>query len=579
MEVTVDFLKKAIQNRHPNYKKTVELANELMVHYNGMMPKDLINKRRPNEPDNVKKYREDIYVSITENPISKVLTSLQKIRRSKDWNIAYKADVPASVRSGESLEDYCEKKYPGFTSLTNWAFSDLLSQYLLDANGFVGVVLKKKQEHEIDYEEPVAEIFPSDNVIYYEENEVLIVKSKDVVPYSTPSGRYTYNDGEIYYVFTKDRILRFEQKGKNSQFEITIDYEHGIGEMPAFKMGGIFKERVNNDTIFKSRISGMVPHLKEAAREYSDLQAEVVQHIHSEKYYYTTTNCNKCRGSGKAGIDGTCSECNGTGLMHAISPYGQYLVKQTEAGNAIPQPPIGYVQKDTSIVKLQDERVDKHIYKALQSVNMEFLADTPLNQSGLAKEVDKDELNNFVNSIAEDIVRILDNIYKYICEYRYNISVSNREDRKAMLPMISVPERFDLLGADYLLTELKAAKEAGVSPIIIKNMEVEYMRKRYNANPEIADELEVAYQIDPLPAMSEEDKMAMLNNGGVREIDYIVSCNIERLVRRAFTEKEDFAKYKIKEKTALIYEYARELMKEISSKEILKSVVIDDIGA
>ncbi|WP_418894224.1 hypothetical protein [Limibacterium fermenti] len=578
MEITVDFLKKVLQNNYPNYKKTVDLANDLKVHYNGRMPDDLISKRRPNEPEEVKNYRKEIYVPITKNPISKVLTSLQKIRRSKDWVINYGNDMPAIVRTGESLKDYCEYHYPGFTSVTNWVFSELLGQYLLDANAFVAVVLKKKQTNENEYEEPVAEIFPSENTVYYEEGAVLVVKSRDVIPYMTPGGRYTYYDGRIYYALTPERIVRFEQVRKNGQFEIAIDYEHGVGELPACKTGGVFRERVNNDTIYESRIAGMVPHLKEAAREYSDLQAEVVQHIHSEKYYYTATDCKACNGSGRLSNDKICDKCNGTGLVQSISPYGQYLIKQKELGTA-PQPPIGYIQKDTSIAKLQDERVDKHIYRALASINMQFLDQTPLNQSGYAKEVDKDELNNFVNSIAEDLVKIMDNVYRYICDYRYMISVPDKETRRSMLPVISVPEKFDLLGSDYMISELKSAKEAGINPIIIKNMEIEFLKKQYNANPDIASELECIYEIDPLPGLSEDDKLVMLNNGGISEEDYAVSCNITQLVRRAKNENSGFFKKEAKEKRDLIYGYVKNLMEKTdgsNTKRILGAGMKDE---
>lgn len=566
MEITVDYLKKVIQNRYPNYKINKDIADELLVHYNGKMPEDIIEKRRPNETDEVKKYRKTIYVPITKNPISKVLTSLQKIRRSKDWNIVYKNEVPANVRDGESLEDYCEVNYPGFTSLTNWAFSELLGQYLLDPNAIIAVVLKKKQSNEADYEEPVIEIFPSENIIDYIEDELLIVKSRDVVPYTSPAGRNTYNDGEIYYAITPEKIVRFEQTAKNMQFDVTLDFVHHIGELPITKTGGVFKHRLNNETIYESRIAGMVPHLKEAAREYSDLQAEVVQHIHSEKYYYTTTDCKHCKGGGYIYDGKVCEKCNGTGMTQAISSYGQYLIKQKELGT-VPQPPIGYIQKDTSIAKLQDERVDKHIYKALASINMEFLTETPLNQSGLAKEVDKDELNNFVNSIAEDIVRIMDLMYRYICDYRYKLSISDADKRYAMLPIITVPERFDLLGSDYMVAEIKTAKDAGLNPIIVKNMEIEYLRKRYNANPETADELEAVYAIDPLPGVSEDDKLTILNNGGISDEDYFVSCNIVQLVRKAKLEKKDFFSMKIPEKQSVIYEYVSEMMKKMSAKE------------
>jgi phage repressor protein C with HTH and peptisase S24 domain len=66
-------------------------------------------------------------------------------------------------------------------------------------------------------------------------------------------------------------------------------------------------------------------------------------------------------------------------------------------------------------------------------------------------------LNNFVNSIAEDLVRNIDNVYHFINEYRYRTIVPNEEKRRAMLPHVNVPTKFDIANTTILMQELQGA--------------------------------------------------------------------------------------------------------------------------
>ena len=78
----------AITGNYPNKKACIDLARALSVHANGEMPDDKIMSRRPSEPEEIKNYRKTIYVPKTKQAISKVIHSLEKIRRAQDWNIA-----------------------------------------------------------------------------------------------------------------------------------------------------------------------------------------------------------------------------------------------------------------------------------------------------------------------------------------------------------------------------------------------------------------------------------------------------------------------------------------------------------
>jgi len=570
MEITADFIKRAIAGKHYNYYLNTALAEKIRVHADGIVPENLIFNRRPSEPEEIKAYRASIYVPKTKNPISKVINSLEKIRRSEDWSIDYDSDnVPSSISKDENLETYCEKKYPNHTSLTNWAFSELMKQYLLDANGILAIVPESVEVQGNEYIKPIALFFGSSQVIDFQPNEYAVLLSNDTSTYRTPSGKVERTNGAVYYVITTTQIVRYEQISSGRDLEAKQVYDHNIGSLPAFKVGGVYLKRINNETIYESRISSMIPSLDEAAREYSDLQAEIVQHIHSEKYAYTNTECPNCNGTGKHLVNGEkveCTRCGGTGSILNTSPYGMTLIKATSVGeNALPTPPIGYVQKTSDIAKLQDDRVRQHLYDALSTLNMEFLAEVPLNQSGTAKMVDKDELNNFVNSIAEDIVRILDNVYYFINEYRYSGIVSNKDARIKMLPNVSVPQKYDMLSSSVLLADLTAARNAKVSTSIIKELEIEYAKKKFYTEHEIGSQSEAIFELDPLYGLSEDEKMTRLANGGITEIDYIISCNINSFVKRAnesfktVTNDDGFFKRKFETQYAEMVRMANEV--------------------
>jgi hypothetical protein len=579
MEITADFIKSVIGQKHLNYQLTVDIAEKLKVHAEGRVPETLIFDRRPSEPDAIKDYRRKIYVPITKNPISKVINSLEKIRRSSDWVIKYGQSL-TSIRQGEELETYCEKHYPIHNSLTNWMFAEGMKNYLLDANGLVAVVPFEMPNGTSDYVKPIAQFYESKQVIAFVEGEYAVIQSYDKSVVKNARGNVVNTNGDIYLIITATEYYKFEQINQKRDLQQTEIYKHNIGKLPVFRVGGLFSKRLNNSTIYDSRISSMVSSLDEASREYSDLQAEILQHIHSEKYIYTNTECNNCKGIGTILKDGTQSECpicKGSGNMLSISNYNTYLIKAGTVGeNALPTPPIGYVQKSTEIAKLQDERVRRHIYDSLATLNMEFLAETPLNQSGTAKEVDKDELNNFVNSIAEDVVNIMDNVYFYICEYRYNVLIQDVEKRKSLLPSVNVPTKYDLLGSNYLLLELNSAKTSGISPVIKKALEIEYAKKKFNTMPEISEYSQLTFELDPLYGLNEDEKMTRKSNGGITDIDYIISCNINQFVQRAMSEDELFFDKDFAGHTEKMKQYASEIQKQLTP--IVEVIPINNNG-
>jgi hypothetical protein len=562
------------RKKHKAYDLTVSKRNDLYCHYAGKNFGPMISERRPSESAEIKEYREKIIVAKTKGPMMKVFNSLNKIRKSPDWSIRYNTEIPATIRPEETPEKFFDEKFGDHTSMTNWLFQVLLPVYGVDANALLVTVPTNPKVAVTEYLNPMPVLFTSDQVIDYSENKYAFLQSTDKSSYS--NGSEMVHDGLVYYFVNTELIRRYEQNSADkSKLVIAWEYKHKLDYLPAFKLGGVFAENLDNTVVWDSRLAAMVPDLKEVIREYSDLQAEVVQHIHSTFWHYDGQTCSECSGRGRrAGLQGdtTCKKCNGEGSI-PVSPFTTIKVSRPTMGeNQVPTPPAGYIQKDVAIVTLQDKRVDGHIYSALSSINMEFLAAVPLSQSGEAKKTDRDELTTFVNSIAEDLVRIADKYAAIAIDMRYRNIVS--KDLHLLRPMITVPDRFDIFGAEYLLGELKSARDAKVNPELVTTLEKEYTKKKLNSDPESARIVLTVLELDPLPNLTHDEKLSMMQNKGITMLDYVLSCNISPFVRRAVDNVKDFLGKPLEEKKKVIIKYAQDIIKSNSpSDQILGSLV------
>jgi hypothetical protein len=216
------------------------------------------------------------------------------------------------------------------------------------------------------------------------------------------------------------------------------------------------------------------------------------------------------------------------------------------------------------IVKVQDERVAAHIESALGGVNMEYLADVPLNQSGKAKEVDRESLNTFVYGVAEDLVWNMLKVYYFNVEYRYKTVLTDKAKRLALMPKIPVPQYYDLLGATYYLDKLSKATTSKLNPAILAAMEYDYVGKEFYNDPEVAELYKAIYDLDPLPGKSVDEKMTMLSNNAITQIDFIISSYIIEFCKRALEEQERFTVMKPDERRQIMKDYAEEKSNEMS---------------
>lgn len=560
------------------YDECVKLEKGLRVHADGIMPEDLINKQRPSEPMNVMEYRKQIWQAITKETVSRIITCLSKIRRSSDWSVRYdEKKFSASIAKNETPIEYFEKNFPYFQSLTNWLFSVCLKNYLIDSNAVCAVIpleVPTAETPKNEYLKPYPVIFNSEQVIDFVEGDYTVIKSKDQSTYYGKDGKTKYINGDIFWVITVTHIFRYDQINSDGEMKAMINYAHGLGYLPAFKLGGVFLKSVDKVPIWESRINSIVPRLNKAAREDNDLDVTYVRNMFLEKWEYVSAECKKCNGVGKitsANGHTTCTDCNGFGRT-VTSPMQSHLVLPARIEEQqLPTPPAGYIDKPTEIVELMEKRIENHIAKALAAINMEFLSKTPLSESGVAKEVDRDELNNFVYSIAEDLVKIMDRIYFFSYDYRYKVVVPIDRDRADMLPVVNVPEKYDMLSVNYLIDEYNKAKTGKMNPVLINKMEQEIATKKFSTDPDMAAEINCILKLNPFAGMSSDDLMINIQNKFITQEDAVISANIVQFVRRAKFEDEKFYQLELDDQQKIMKTFAQEKIKENSKADELKA--------
>lgn len=556
--------------RHENYDMNVLHAEEMSIHVKGANPGELLSRYRPNEQAAAHTYRLEVYEPVTKADTKKVINVLSRIQNSKMFSIKF-TDPASKIKEGESLEIYTTKKYPFFDNVMDWIFRAVLKEDLADPNAVIAFKPINTPENDTELLEPYGFIYGSWQVLDFRMDEYYTILTKEKS--DIKEGTQTVSKGTVIDIYTKNQIIRVFQIGEigKNDFAWEVILDHNIMTVPVIPLKG---EYIENTLPFayESYISGILPYWNKVVREDSDKDAAFVGSIYPERVEMEIECTNgECK-AGKITIenrDGNtkikiCPDCGGSGFTLARSPLTETVVRRKSnlEGEEPIFPGIEYIQKDTDSVRLLKEEIEDNRLKGFASINMEFLANVPLNQSGKAKEVDRAELNSFISLISDNLFgNILFNSYRIINLYRYKVLLGDKVDEN--LPEISEPKNFDVLTAGVITQEIAAATQAGLSPMIIGQLEKELIGKRF-AGTQGLKIFDAMSKLDPLPGKNTDDKSMMLAQRATSLVDFTISENINQFVLRAIEQfkgkEEGFLDMERKRQIGLMQQYANEII-------------------
>jgi hypothetical protein len=551
-------------SKSPYYKECVEKSVEIATVIESKYGRDLLNSRNPSEPDFIKEYRIKEYRVITNTYFEKILNSLSAIATSEDFKVFY-PEMPPIIDELENLQSYLTINFPYEDNIVKWLNEKLLRALLTEPNG---VCLVKPINFDIQqgqYYEPYCYLYPAEDVLHYEKEHYCVLA-----------------DGDKRIVVTNAIYYEYEYNHRKQEYVLVRGVEHNIGYMPAFKLGGTLKDK-RNKAIYSSFISGVVDFWKEALVNQSNLQGMINQHVYPEKEEILDTSCNVCGGTGKIrdaeGINHVCGTCNGTGHVINRGVFGTKIIRPADVGEVNPQfPTIHYVEKNIEPVKFVEEYVDKCIYRGLAAINFEFLFETPLNQSGVAKEYDRAELNKFIRNIAKYLSdHILRNSIYFISAWRYGATLSF-EELDTIQPTIVTPQTFDIATGSIIYNDYINAKNAGFHNAVLIELQQRYIDYKFADDKKTRDIIKMSLELDPYVGVSSEEAKWLIESGGMTPMDLLVSRNIQYILRELVNEIPNFIDLSYERKRQLVIEKVKTINSNIThmSNDIQQTTTLND---
>jgi hypothetical protein len=560
--------------------KADKIADDLQIHSQEKPPTRILERFRPNESPEHKKYRAEVWEAITFGWFNKVVQQFAKIRRAEDWRIEW----PATV-ANNPVQAYTQGNFAEFDTVENWFFKYHLQRVIDDPNG-VCIVLPSNIE-EILLGAPLDPTQPyKPTVFYYPSQEVAdFTESLLVVNGSEPD---RLDDGTlnpdrnrpVQYLFDKDQVVKLVQTSAgNNPTYARYEFTHRLG-FTAVLNGGVIAMTDQNDRrarrkLFKSFIAPALPFWNGAISLESDHQVNTALHLHPDKWKVAAVPCtHKVMGQqcsegkikirqGSKVLESTCPVCLGGGKVAPETPFGVTWVDMQRTGMSKadgsfgPIPPGGYFDRPIESIEIVKKLSDAKVFDGLAALGLEFIGTVLNDQSGKAKEFDYQEIDTFVADVAAHSVdNIISPIYLFVSAWL--LPYQSEDARKKLLPSINKPRKFDLVTSEVWLTRLAALKKDGTAGAV-GEAEIKLAERTYGPESAAFKQIRATVILDPLYGMSTEQKDIVLMAGGCTREDLIVSSKINFFVTRARVEtKGGFFDMDFMEQVTLLLKYAKE---------------------
>ena len=568
------------EHKHEHYKASVEHAEEMSWHVYGYKPEALLKRVRPREDPEITRYRLDSYEPITQSICKKALSITHKVFNSKLYSIRFDQDEKATL-----LKDYSLENYPRFNSVVNYLANFVLKKMIADPNGILLIQPNYYDLKVSDRVEPIATCYDSKDI--HDVGKDFILLFDKFIDGKDKEWKYTYVDTVNIYK------LSIRPNGQN--FGVTVEYSYahnfkdanGIPELPYWYLGGEYSDK--HYGLYESFFSPAIPFWNEAINDHSDVTGAYRMHMWPQKWEvadeceYVENAKYACQGgyifNTEKGSKYKCPECNGYGRKSVKSPYETYWVnrdkfKQAD-GTANVDVPFGYVSVPVEATKMLEEKAARNLEMGLNALAMDIVNKIGENQSGISKEIDRSELNDFLQKIADQFFEVhLPNIYYYFAKYMF--AVDSPDKIKDVQPEISKPTQFDIYSTNELTKQFSEAKTANLNSSYLTVKQAEIQGREFQTHPELLAQLNLELMLDPLSEVKREEVSLMLTNGTITKETAIIHDNIKTFINRALEENKGFQDKKRSEQILILEGYAAEVVEKTKVKIDMSAIQPDE---
>jgi hypothetical protein len=532
--------------RHKFYKESVKAAEQMGVHIEGFSPREILERKRPNEPEEVRAYRMSTWKAITKSLSEKILNTIARIFDPRFFKVSF-PDKPPIVPDNENLGKYLTQDYGIYRSLWIFIRETLLKITLSDANAVCAVVPINMMAEGKEFFKPMPIVYRSEQVVDFMDEEYFTIYHK---PEHTPGSKQ--KDGKLM-IIDRNFIRMWAIKG--SEANLILEYNHDLGVVPAFRVGGQIEGNIN-PYWYSSFVAGIQPHWDKVVTMVSDLDGSIVNHLFPERWEWQDS-CDNCSGSGFLTDDDIdlgiakgkstkqrCGKCEGRGFVTNKSPFGVIALKRSALNPDLPPPtpPAAYIPKDIAPLQELKKSIDSEIFAGYSAINMEILHKVGENQSGIAKTIDRQDFYSLLVRVSGHIFDYsVKNIIELTARWRMSTILSPVLLEQYIDGIsISKPKEFDVLSMNMLMEELKQAGTSNVSVSYYRNIEAELINNKFSNNENERKKNMAIIKLKPFPNKTVDQLLTARAGNAITQIDFIRNENIDDLVTIAMEENDGF---------------------------------------
>lgn len=554
-----DITKQNQPRRHKFYGEAVDAMENMGVHMTGDNPKKLLDIKRPNEDSEAKKYRLDSYKPKTKSSASKATSIINRIYNERLFSITFPENPSQLVSDEAILQTYLTEGMPLYISLTNFQKTVFTKMHLKDANGLIGVLPIDFDVDDNEIFKPIPIFYTSEELVDFEDGEYYtILREKK----KKKSGINVTKQKVIIYTSEKIIILRRDKTGDD--WILKIDHDHNFGFPPAFRVGGIVID-THPPQLFESYIAGVLPHWDDAVAMLSDKAAAMVNHVYPEKWEFTIDCDNDgcqdgnviVRGASAENTTIKCPICKGSGKKTTKGPFDIYQVNKDALNPDSPlaTPPGGYMEKELESTKLLIIEAEKEIRKGFDAINMDIINEVGENQSGIAKVIDRQDLDGFLDVYSGHVFKfVIPNIILFITMWRYwTIYKQNIKLIKDTLPAIKEPTTFDVFSISLLTDELEKLTKAGAGGPFLTGIRKDIIDKRFT-DEKTKNFYNTIIDVDPISHLTNDD--IMVQSRVIDQTVMYIHTYAKDLVEEAMSTKEGFLNLDLQVRKQIIRDLA-----------------------
>lgn len=536
-----------VKHPSPVFKEWIKVRDRMIVHTRGVIPKTLLETKRPSEPDDILKYRLASYRAVTKDGINHAIDSVQRTLISSNYVITPAPTTAKFIK---------EKRFTIFENEQVYEplpFKQLVIEHTSrlkydDPNGFlVWLPVHPEDKNLTPLETP-----PTSKV----DIEPTIVDSyrvRDLSPehltyealkkwkweYVDRENKKQFREDPYYFVITKEAIWRLlpywsEEKKKvlwkeELYYNISLNEEGKIEKeksfpfLPAKLLGGNLTMNEKNEKYFESFFQSYAEFGDECICAFSDNQAVRVR-FNFPFVSVKAEKCPECQGAKKIQNPDTtdtkhskitCPKCKGEGTVVPFSPFGTYYRKEPATNTSENFALSDFVQfgsPNPAILESSFSAWQRFLELAKESINLIFTKEA---QSGVAKEIDREEKHDMLFKISNndfDLIKFsLDCIEAYLEPFQ--------DGRKPNV--VIPPTTFQIKSQFTLVEELKQMMESDAPQPFIITTSNQIAEKIYGGNMKDRKIVEVLSVWDILFAFDDNDITQLKNTSAVTTLDIL----------------------------------------------------------